>query len=269
MTKTYPYTRDDIRAAYEAVGVATGKTVLVRSDLARLYAFETPGRQAVLDAHYEILRELIGSNGTLVVPSGNLEICNTETPFDADQTPSAMLGVFSEYIRTLPGARRRFHPYISHAAIGPLAGDIVDDCSRHAYGPETPKARLIDMDALAVSVGIHPRLTCSTVHHAEQAVGVPYRYTKEFMHPVVRDGALAEEPFYMFVTHHGVDIERDKNKKIWAEFEARYEAPYAPLGKGGVWSYSMADFYASTIASFKEDIYVWLARPPENRPYRT
>ncbi|NQU58607.1 MAG: AAC(3) family N-acetyltransferase [Rhodospirillales bacterium] len=254
--------------AYGEVGVASGKTVIVHSDLARLRGFESAEKKDILEAHYRALLELLGPDGTLVVHTGSQNLCNTDQVFDVDKTPSWNVGLFSEYVRQQNNTLRSFHPFISFGATGRLAAEITQNVSRNAWGPETPKARLVELDALCVSVGAHPRLTCSAVHHAEQMMGVPYRYTKEFMHPVKRGDEVVIEPFYTYVCYLDCDITRNRNKKIFEKFSNDYKVNKAKLGKGEVASYSMKDFFNSAVRSIKDDIYVWLEQPPKTRPYQ-
>ena len=75
------YTYNDLVTAYRDLGVKSGRVIYVTSDLGRLMAFEKPGKQDVLEAHYEALTELIGSSGTLVVPTASMDICNTDTDY--------------------------------------------------------------------------------------------------------------------------------------------------------------------------------------------
>jgi len=50
---TSPYNYQNILDAYEKVGVASGKTVLVHSDLRDLGAYEAPDKKAVLEGHQD------------------------------------------------------------------------------------------------------------------------------------------------------------------------------------------------------------------------
>lgn len=262
------YTREQLRSAYAAVGVSPGRVVYVTSDLGRLMAYEQPGKEAVLSAHFQVLMELLGPEGTLVVPTASVNLCNTPIPFDLDATPSHQVGALSEYVRTRPGTRRSFHPFVSYGAHGRLAEAITGRCARHAFGPETPEARLVELDALVVSVGVEPNLSCSTVHHVEQVMAVPYRYAKEYPHPVVRDGKTVEELFYQYVWYRGIGVRRDRVRKIWARFSAEARITHVPLGRGALWSYGLGEFYRCATRLFAEDIYIWCEEPPTDRPYR-
>ncbi len=259
----------DIKATYRAVGVEPGRVVYLTSDLARLMAFQQLGKQAVLAAHLDSLRELLGADGTLMVSAASLNLCNTDTPFDPETTPSHQVGVFSEHVRTQEETLRSFHPFVSYAAIGRHAEALTRDCALTPYGPETPEARAIDADALAVSVGLPPNLTCSTIHHVEQMVGVPYRYAKEFEHPVLRHGIRRHELFYMYVWYRGIGITRDRTRKIFAALNDTLPIARAGLGRGQVSAYSMAAFYSLATPLLSHDPYIWCETPPTERPYRS
>jgi aminoglycoside 3-N-acetyltransferase len=179
------------------------------------------------------------------------------------------MGALTEFVRRQPGAVRSLHPFRSFAAVGRRADYLCTEVSRHAYGPETPKDRLLELDARYVSLGQVPRLTCSVVHHAEMVMGVPYRYTKEFLHPVVTPRGVERQPFYLYVWYRDMDMKRDRNRKLFAHFQERGGlVAEAELGRGKVYGYSLREFYQSCLDLMRRDIYCWLAEPPRRRPYQ-
>lgn len=255
---------DDICRAFQELEIQRGDTVLVRADLRYLGPYGPGIRQLPKDL-YGTLVSLVGlDGGTIVTPTASMRLCNTDQVFDPATTASEM-GVLAEHIRTQPGAHRSFHPFLSYAAVGEKAASLCGDVARHGFGPETPKARLIDMGAKMVSIGLPPNLSCTTVHHAELMMGVPYRYVKEFMQPVMRNEEVAVEPFYLYVWYRECDIRRSLNKDIMGSFRGLRRAA---LGGGFLTSYLLTDFYAHCVQCFKKDIYCWLAEEPVNRPYR-
>ena len=262
------YNYKDIKKTYKRLGVESGKTVLLKTDLRYLGAYDHPERNEVLYAHLNVLSDLLDLNkGTLVVSTASTSLCNSDRPFDLDKTPSEQ-GVLTEYIRQRTGSIRSFHPFMSYSAIGKHAKAICEDVSRHSYGPETPKARMLDLDTLYVSIGLHPRLTCTTIHHIELIMGAPYRYTKEFLHPVVRNGKIRCECFYLYVWYKECNLKKNRNIKIFNNFrQSGDEIKEEMLGRGKVYSYSMNDFYKRTTKLLSKDIYAWLDRIPENKPY--
>ena len=215
------YSYDDLLEAYKKLGLEGGQVVYVGSSLPYLREFAIPGKTAILDAHYNALMNVLGKEGTIVVFTQSTQLCNTDIAFDLKKTPS-ISGIFSEYIRKKKGAYRSFHPFCSYAAIGKHARKITDDTTRHAYGPETPMARMIDLDTIGISIGLPPRLTCSAIHHIEMSMGVPYRYFKEFVQPVVRNGKIQEELFYLLVWYKGINLKRDRLRKVFQNFDIRF-----------------------------------------------
>jgi len=263
------YSFDDIRNAYEGIGVTKGSTVMLRTDFRSLGFFENGDKERMLFAHFDVLADLVDlSKGTIVVGTSSTYLCDTDKPFDVENTPSER-GLLTEFFRTRESAVRSFHPFMSYSAVGKNAGHICNNVSRHPYGPETPKDRLLDLNARCVSVGLHPRFTCTIVHHIEFLVGVPYRYVKEFIHPVVRNGKIIREPFYLYVWYKECNIKRNYNVKIFNRFfKEGYTIQDHGLGRGKVYGYSMVDFYRSTIQAFRDDIYIWTEEPPKIRPYQ-
>jgi aminoglycoside 3-N-acetyltransferase len=252
---------------YAALGLRRGQVVYIGSDFGRMITSPCANKHELMAAHLDAIRALVGVEGTVVVPVATLNLCNTDIVFDPATTPSRGMGVFSEFVRVQPGARRSFHPFWSLAALGAQAAEIVEDAPRHAFGYDSPWARLVSADAVSLHIGVQPRHSFSVIHHIELVVGVPYRYTKEFLHPVQRPNGVCIEPFYHFVCYRDMDIERDRNAKIYAHFEAHSTILEAKHARGGLWSYPMRAFYDVTARFLAHDLYGWLAREPAIRPY--
>lgn len=266
--KEYTYT--DLKKAYANLGVTKGKTVIVKTDL-RLLGFYKPCLEAksALEAHYFALKDLIDfDHGTLITTTATTNLCNSSLLFDLNTTPSQM-GVLTEYIRNQPHAVRSFHPFLSYTAIGKHAEEICCNVSRHGFGLETPKARMLEFDPLFISIGLHARLTASVVHHAEMLMGVPYRYTKEFIHPVVRNNNVVKELFYMHVWYRACQNKHDGLRKIFESYIAAGNTLNSvAVGRGFIYSMPLVPYFKSTIKTLRENIYAFLVEPPLNKPYQ-
>ena len=208
MNSKYDYNSNDLLTAYSKLGISSGKMIYVGSDMIRLMQYSEPGREATLSAHLEALLELLGPEGTLFVPTASTNLCNTLIPFDPARTPSHDMGVFSEFVRIQKNSYRSFHPFWSVSGIGMRAEELLSDVSRHAYGYGSIWQKFIENDVLSVNIGRHPQYSVTAIHYIETAIGVPYRYTKEFIHPVMRYDVLSNEPFYMSVLYKNCDIMR-------------------------------------------------------------
>jgi len=216
---------------------------------------------------FNALTSRIGPNGTIVVPTHSLNICNTNICFDPITTPSHHRGEFSEYIRKLEGAHRSFHPFASYSAYGSESESIVNTISKFAYGLETPEARLVDYNAKRVGIGLDITVTTS-IHHIEQIVSVPYRYMKEFIHPVVRQGEIIYEQFYLHVLYKNMDIKSSYNNKIFSEISPSLGVIYSSYGRINAYSYSCAALYKLAIPFFLKDPFIWADAKPSVMPYR-
>lgn len=261
------YTHSEILEAYKKLGVRKGGLVFFETDLACLGMFEdVSDSETVPAAHFNAVMGLLGNEGTIIVPTFTNSLRNTDIPYDPKNTPSQ--SILSEYIRCMEGAVRSMHPFTSYTGYGKHAFDICGNTSRHSYGPETPMARLIERNGLFINIGFHPHYNTTVVHQLEMDAGVPYRYVREYVHPVMTDTEVREELYYCYVWYYECDIRKNYNRKLWKIFSDRHEVQEVRLGRGKMYSYSMYDFYKCGIDAFKKDLYLILETIPMKKPYR-
>lgn len=265
-------TRETFRKALDRLGITTGDLLLIKADLAYLGPIEgVSTKTEYVQAVYEMLRSCIGDEGTMVVPTSSERLCASGGDFILEETPSQM-GMFSEWLRRRPHARRSLHPFISYTAEGPLAEAVVEDVAKSSFGPDTPKARLIEHGAKVVNIGVPPYRTNSVVHHAEQLMGVPYRYHKEFPNKVFAGGRYVGTDYLMYVRRLECRIEMDtsKNRRLFQLFRRRghtiREAQVSP--SGGLACFDLRPMFEACLDLLKTDIYGLLVKPPDHRPYR-
>lgn len=185
-------TRRSLAGELAALGLGGGDVVLVHTSLSAL-GWVNGGAVAVVQA----LLDVLGPDGTLVMPThtGDLsdpaewqdppvpadwwdEIRATMPPFDPAVTPARGMGAVAECFRSWPGAFRSTHPQTSFAAVGPLAGVVTGD-HRDPLGERSPLARLYDLDAWALLLGVgHGNNT--SLHLAEHRVRQPRRHTNRY-----------------------------------------------------------------------------------------
>ncbi len=222
-----------------------------------IYVTGNLGKIGLIGSKQQTIRWVVDDimqSDTVTFPTHSFSLVGTDIPFDLNITESES-GILTEKLRTGNWHHRQFHPFASVSSIGEDAEYICENTSRHVYGEHSPMARMIEMDTTFVSIGLHPRLCCSNVHHAELVMGVPYRYTKEFIHPVVtKSGDVEKQKFYMFVTREGV--ERDKNRKIFEGFMKKVHC--FKYNKGYVYMYSMREFHEHVTNLMRRDINIWL-----------
>lgn len=136
-----------------------------------------------LDTIVRGLREAVDAEhgGTLVAPTFTYSFCRGEA-YDVDESPSTV-GALGEHLRRRPGARRTLDPIFSSAVDGPVDPGFEDALFGHGdvdcFGPRSIFAQLAARDGqlLFYDVGFG---FCTFVHHAEQVLGVGYRFLKRF-----------------------------------------------------------------------------------------
>ena len=170
--------RAELAAQLRRLGVEAGGVLLVHTSFRAVRPVEG-GPLGLIQA----LREVLGPEGTLVMPSWT---GSDEEPFDPATTPSAEdLGVVAETFRRQPGVVRSEHPF-AFAAAGPQADRIVaGPLPTPPHAPGSPVGRVHDLDGQVLLLGVgHDGDT--TLHLAEILAGVPYHTTKHCT--VLREG---------------------------------------------------------------------------------
>ncbi len=170
--------RADITRQLRALGVEDGGVLLVHTSFRAVQPVEG-GPVGLIEA----LRDALGPNGTLVMPSWS---GSDDEPFDPRVTPAAPdLGVVADTFWRLPGVLRSEHLF-AFAAAGPQAGQITaDPLPLPPHIPASPVGRVHELDGQVLLLGVgHDADT--TLHLAELLAGVPYRVPKHCT--VLEDG---------------------------------------------------------------------------------
>jgi aminoglycoside 3-N-acetyltransferase len=128
--------------------------------------------------YLDAIQEVIGADGTLVVPAFNFGFARGEA-YDPMTTPSQGMGAFSEYVRQHPLAKRTFHPMQSVAIIGRFADDLAGRDTLSAFDPGSAFERMLELEFKLVLLGADITAV-SMFHISEQRHNVPYRYWKDF-----------------------------------------------------------------------------------------
>jgi aminoglycoside 3-N-acetyltransferase len=259
--------RAEFARALTRLGVADHKLVVVVSDLAAFgeLEHEGEGREAELGGYVECFRELMQGAGTLVVPTFTYVRGGAESPYVHEETPSET-GVLTEYMRQLPDSARSLHPVFSFAAIGEGREAICANVSGHSYGWNSMSHRLVEADALVVSIGRSPHRGSFFIHLGEVFAGVPYRYTKQLTIPVQAAGQWMTQPFFHFVKYADSDIAWDTNRLV-ERLERRGQINYEALGLSGIWAYKAKDMFNATVSLLTRNVYGLLAHPPTKTPW--
>lgn len=251
MLETRP---DQVQTALSVIGIQPGDGLLVHSALQFL------GRPASGTGMYlDILLDMLGMGGTLVVPTFNFGFARG-TPYDPAETPSQGMGVFSEWVRIQPQSRRTLHPLQSVAAIGQYAQDLAGRDTTSAFDPGSAFERMLDLDFKLLLLGADIQ-AASMIHYSEQRAAVPYRYWKDFTGQVNTPGGWQVRTYRMFVRDMDINPQL-RLYPVQLELEHRGEWAEVPLGYGKLSTCSLKNFVQAVDDLLHQDAWVLV----ENRP---
>lgn len=165
-----PVTLEGLAQALRDLGVRPGQLLFVHSGADWLRSTNGGPLQVLA-----LLRELVGPQGTLAMPSFPFEGLASDylrsASFDVRRAPSKM-GLLTELFRRLPDVRRSLHPTHAVCAQGPLAEELIG--SHHLdprpFGPCSPFARMEAHGAQILMIGVDSTVL-THVHVVEDALG--------------------------------------------------------------------------------------------------
>jgi aminoglycoside 3-N-acetyltransferase len=209
-------------------------------------------------------QEVLGPAGTLSVLTAFEDYGRYGTPFVREESPSRS-GMFSEYVRTRPGAVRSMHPINSVTALGARAEELCGGAHFEGCGYESPWGRLHRMNAKLLNIGVRFGKVLSFVHYIEAQYGVPYNYIKLYRTPVITNGSQVEGTFSMSVRYRDFSIAYSF-QHFERELFAAGAAIEVPLGRSLLHVTAAARAFDIGVRCLNENRYSFLSQPPRFRP---
>ena len=185
-------------------GLQRGDIVLFHSSMARTFRYllskrVKPDPRLVIDS----ILDQVGVEGTVLFPLFNFDFPVTRE-FSMLSTPSHM-GVITEFSRLNYAGKRTGHPIYSFYAIGAQSEEFKNLNNRSGYGPDSPFAKLLEMDGKIASVDLDDQHSMTMYHFVEEKLQVDYRYFKSFIGNYEDlGGVVTSEEYVLYVR----DLER-------------------------------------------------------------
>ena len=179
--------------------IKKGDKIIITSDILKIL-IQFKKKKINFDPNnlIDIIKNKIGRNGTLLIPTFNWDFCKGKT-FDFNKTPSQS-GALGNIALKRKDFLRSFNPIYSFAVTGKDKKKICNQKHLDCFSLNSPFGYLIKNKGKNLFIDLHQRVSDETklggftFHHVvEQAVKVPYRYIKQFK---------------------GLYIDSKKNKKI-------------------------------------------------------
>lgn len=171
MNNTAEKFKNDLRN----LGICGGDTVMMHCSYKSLGGIEG-GAEAIFKA----FDELLGSEGTLIVPAFSYDTVNYKNPvFDIDNTPSCV-GYLPEYFRTkVSGVIRSMYATHSCCIKGKRTEELAKDhhLDLTPVGKNSPITKLPDFNGKILILGSHPDHN-TTLHGVEEKGNAPYIFDR-------------------------------------------------------------------------------------------
>jgi aminopeptidase-like protein/aminoglycoside N3'-acetyltransferase len=224
------------------------------------------GKQ-VCELLYSAMREVIGPDGTMLLPAFSFSFCKNED-YDPQSTP-CMEGTWSssleflEYFRCLPGVFRSADPILSVTGLGPGAEKLLTSLPNTSYGKDCLYERLVHAGAKIAGIGAGLAET-PFLHYVEDAVGVPFRYKKLFTGRVGQSGKWAKQGWILTVPIQAENGQPD-GTRLEQVLRSDGRCGIGQVGLGEVVSVDCRSFYELISRKIAEDPWTTAHGPAAER----
>lgn len=182
------HTAEQFKKDLSALGLCSGDTVMIHCSYKSLGGIEG-GAKAIFDT----LFDLLGEEGTLIVPALSYDFVNEKNPvFDLNETPSC-IGYLPEYFRKeVSGVLRSMHATHSCCLKGKRAVELAKDhiLDDTPVGPHSPITKLPSVGGKILFLGSHPDHN-TALHGIEEKGNAPYIFNfDERIEYTLKDGKI-------------------------------------------------------------------------------
>lgn len=240
---------DELVLNFQKAGLTSGDVLLVHSSYKSFGGVEG-GPQTVIDA----IRSILTDEGTLIVPTFNYDFCDGKS-FDIKKTPSKM-GIISELVRTNSNSKRTFDPVFSFAILGKHKDYLADLKNEHSFGPNSIFAKLRELNAKIMIIGLTYNESMTFFHHIEEIQGCDYRYFKEFKGIITNyDDVKQDGKIILFVR----DIERGVQNavdKMGSIMELEGIVKNTIIGESEIKIMNVNDVYKRTVEEMEKNPHI-------------
>lgn len=156
------------------LGIKKGDSVMMHC------SYKSLGEKLAPNEFFDAFLEILGEEGTLILPAFSYETVNYENPFfDIKKTPSCV-GFLPEYFRTTyAGTKRSVHATHSCSVIGKNADYLVKnhELDLTPVGENSPISKLPELNGKILILGSHPDHN-TTLHGVEEKGNAPYIFDR-------------------------------------------------------------------------------------------
>jgi aminoglycoside 3-N-acetyltransferase len=264
------YTSAELETVLRALGLTDGDIVLVHSSIFALGQLTDAGFPALIpELIYQTFRKIIGDSGTILVPAAFERYARFGEPYDCRRSPvDQALGVFSQFVHSLPGSVRTYSPLSALAAVGPLAAEICHQWTGSSFGDGSCWERFHHHDGKICFLGVRPRDAFNFQTFIQARFGVPHLYNKLYTTPIFEDGTEVPLKVVCPVRYLNPEFAISENCLPFEQhLESIGELRSASLGRGQVYlANSSRRVFSEGQRKLQEDIFYFCKNPPRFIP---
>ena len=175
--------------------------------------------------------DVLGTEGTLVIPTFTYS-ATIDEPFIVEETPSTV-GDLTEYFRKMPAVKRSRDPIFSVAAIGKRSRQFSEVKIEDSFGKDSIFDLLDQTNAWLCNLAT--KFLVTHTHFVEQAVGVDYRYFKNYEYRIIENGVEQKGVLKYYVR----DLKRESEMELALLEKRLKEKEQFQTGKIGRFSVSL------------------------------
>jgi len=198
LKRNYDFTKSDIIDKLKKSGIQKDDSIFIHSNIGFFGRLENANNsKEYCEIFKDAIFNVIGDNGTLIVPTFSLSFCKNKT-FDKLNTLSFECGIFSEFIRKEEKSLRSDDANFSICAIGGKSNYFTNNVSEYSFGIDSFWDRLWQKNGKICRFNMSPDYN-TFIHFVERKLNVPYRYDKKFSGISIINGEEIEGKYFHFV----------------------------------------------------------------------
>jgi aminoglycoside 3-N-acetyltransferase len=196
------------------LGIGRGDTVLLHSSIINLDWRSAGGMEKLVQNIYDDFLNVIGDEGTLIVPTFSFDFTNNSPNgyWSLDSSESDM-GVLTEYVRQKDESERTVHPFYSFCIVGNNSEEIGRIHSVDTFSREYVFGYLHENNYKIMILGTDYNNAMTFFHYVEQDNGldINYRYKKKFRGLMSIRGKEIKASYYMMVRNLDMGVKTNVN----------------------------------------------------------
>lgn len=203
--------KNKIEKLFKDLKILRNDNIIIHSNSAGIYQFLSKKNNKNLKLFIDIIKNYIGKNGTVLIPTYNYDFTKGKT-FQLDKSLS-QVGELGNVLIKLNSKNRTHEPVFSHVAFGKLKNKILNCNTSEAFGDESVFNYILDKNFKIICFCCSPS-TMTFIHFIEKKIKVDYRYNKYFKSSIQIDGEKKIFKYKYFVGKKSIDYSL-KEKKIY------------------------------------------------------